>query len=132
MARQGDAVENLDHRAVIFPTESGITGGGEHIQRGGSERQRKVSGSVIHQPEIFDKNIDSGFWRVIAIQDVLHAILKHPGITRRVGDHVIHRLQWDPGAGGKRIASAATAMCTGQQLMDNFTVEPRPMSLPMR
>ncbi len=70
MARQGDAVENLDHRAVIFPTESGITGGGEHIQRGGSERQREGQrpGSVIHQPEIFDKNIDSGFWRVIAIR----------------------------------------------------------------
>ncbi len=49
MARQGDAVENLDHRAVIFPTESGITGGGEHIQRGGSERQREGQrpGSVI-------------------------------------------------------------------------------------
>ena len=63
MARQGNAVENLDHRAVIFPAESGVAGGGEHIQRGGRERQREGQrpGGVIHQTEIFDKNIDGGF-----------------------------------------------------------------------
>nr|MDQ6120450.1 hypothetical protein [Klebsiella pneumoniae subsp. pneumoniae] len=44
--------------------------------------------------------------------DVLHAILKHPGITRRVGDHVIHRLQGIPARAASAIASAATAMCT--------------------
>ncbi len=113
MARQGDAVENLDHRAVIFPTESGITGGGEHIQRGGSERQRKVSArAVSFTSPIFDKNIDSGFWRVIAIQDVRHAILKHPELPAAWVTTSYIVSSGIPARAASAIASAATAMCT--------------------
>ncbi len=114
MARQGDAVENLDHRAVIFPTESGITGGGEHIQRGGSERQREGQrpGSVIHQPEIFDKNIDSGFWRVIAI---VTCCMRFSNIQELPAAWVTTSYivsSGIPARAASAIASAATAMCT--------------------
>lgn len=38
-----------------------------------------------------------------------------------MGDHVIHRLQWDPGAGGKRHRFGGNGdVHPGQQLMDNF------------
>ncbi len=115
MARQGDAVENLDHRAVIFPTESGITGGGEHIQRGGSERQREGQrpGSVIHQPEIFDKNIDSGFWRVIAIRGRAACDSQTSGELPAAWVTTSYIVSSGiPARAASAIASAATAMCT--------------------
>lgn len=64
MVWQGDVVENFDYCVVIFLIEFGIIGGGEYIQCGGSEWQweGQCLGSVIYQFEIFDKNIDSGFW----------------------------------------------------------------------
>ena len=38
-----------------------------------------------------------------------------------MGDHVIHRFQWDPGAGGKRHRFGGNGdVHPGQQLMDNF------------
>jgi hypothetical protein len=76
----------------------------------GSEGQRP--GGVIHQTEIFDKNIDGGFWRVIAIQDVLHAfsnIQELPAACVTTSYIVSSGI---PARAASAIASAATAICT--------------------
>lgn len=74
----------------------------------------KVSARAVSftSPEIFDKNIDSGFWRVIAIRDVLHAILKHPELPAAWVTTSYIVSSGIPARAASAIASAATAMCT--------------------
>ena len=89
----------------------------------GRQRGREVHRfrGVEHDSQILDENADRGQRRVVAFENMRHAVLEHPGRTGTVGDDFIQRA---------RISTAANAQCdrlacrgdvhAGKQLIDHL------------
>ena len=106
-ARQLDAGEpriELDHRRIVLAAVPGRRGREVELVRGGRERQREreLARRVEHDAEVLDEDVDGRQRRVIARQDVRHAVLEHPAHAGAVADHVVQRLRVGAGAHAQR------------------------------
>ncbi len=107
----------------------------EHLVPRGREGQRELVAlaGFQHDTEIFDEDVHCRAWRVIAIEDVRHAVLEHPGRAGAVRDHFVEH------AGiGTGLDAQSHRLCGGrdmharQQLLIIFTFEPVPAASPRR
>ena len=84
-------------------------------------------------PKSLTKMLTAECGRVVAGEDVRHAVLEHPGVAGAVGDDVVKHCGSAPALMPSAMASAAAAMCTpASSWLTIFTFEPVPGASPRR